>query len=41
MFLANVIDYSKIINENCGKTTELCTQGTDLVIVGEQNEVNA
>uniref|UniRef100_A0A914XX56 DAGKc domain-containing protein n=1 Tax=Panagrolaimus superbus TaxID=310955 RepID=A0A914XX56_9BILA len=35
----NVKDYSKIVNEACGRTTEMCTQGTDIVIVGEQHEV--
>uniref|UniRef100_A0A7E4UYH9 DAGKc domain-containing protein n=1 Tax=Panagrellus redivivus TaxID=6233 RepID=A0A7E4UYH9_PANRE len=33
-----VKNYSQIVNEGCGRVTELCTQGTDVVISNEQHE---
>uniref|UniRef100_A0AC34QIE2 DAGKc domain-containing protein n=1 Tax=Panagrolaimus sp. JU765 TaxID=591449 RepID=A0AC34QIE2_9BILA len=34
----NQKNYSQIVNEECGRKTEMCAQGTDVVIVGEQHE---
>ncbi|KAE9555779.1 hypothetical protein FO519_000993 [Halicephalobus sp. NKZ332] len=31
-------NYSQVVNEGCGRKTEMCAQGTDIVVVGEQHE---